>query len=107
MTYINFQMFLNIFLVVLVEIVDLALRTVIDSFEIHTINSVIKKKFKTNFIMPKALFGVAQPKKKQKILLILLKKVLGHGNQFLIKISSCKHETSSKIFTFAMTLFFS
>ena len=46
----------------MVEIVDLALWAVIDSFEICTINSLIKKKFETNFIMSKALFGVAKPK---------------------------------------------
>ena len=36
---------------------------VIDSFETYTMNSLMKKKiFKTNFIMSRALFWVAQPK---------------------------------------------
>ena len=58
MTYTNFQIFLKISLVVMVEIVDLALRAAIDSFEIDTVNSLNKKKkFETNFVMSKALFG--------------------------------------------------
>ena len=59
----------------MVGISDLALRPVIDSFEMYTINYFIKKKIGTNFIMSKALFGIARPKKKQKILLLLLNKV--------------------------------
>ena len=35
MTYTNLQIFLKISLAVMVKIVDLALRAVIDSFEIH------------------------------------------------------------------------
>ena len=46
MTYTNFQLFSQIFLAVMVEIVDLALIVVIDSFKINTINSLIKKRFK-------------------------------------------------------------
>ena len=58
MTYTNFQIFLKISLVVMVENVDLALRAAIDSFEIDTVNSLNKKKkFETNFVMSKALFG--------------------------------------------------
>ena len=46
----------------MVEIVDLALKALIDSFAIYTINSLIEKKnFETNFIMSKALFGVVKP----------------------------------------------
>ena len=45
------------------EIVILALRAVIDLFEIYIINSLIQNKnLENNFIMSKALFGVAQPK---------------------------------------------
>ena len=43
--YTNFQTFLEIFLIMF-EIVDLAPRAVIESFEIYTINSWIKNKQK-------------------------------------------------------------
>ena len=42
-----------------------------------------------NFITSKTLFGVAQLK--QKILLLLLKEVLGHVNDVFNEISSFKH----------------
>ena len=47
------------------EIVDLALRVVIDSFEIYTINYMIKEKFETNFIMFKTLFKGSTTKTKK------------------------------------------
>ena len=49
MTHTNFQIFLEISLPVMVEVVDLALRAVIDSFEIYTINSMIKNKIRNWF----------------------------------------------------------
>ena len=55
MIYTNFQIFLTISLAVLVEIFDLPLGAVIDSFQIYIINSWIKKKSETNFIMSDAL----------------------------------------------------
>ena len=72
MTYTNFQLFLKIYLAVIVEIADLALRTVIDSFEIYTINSLTKIKFETNFIMSHALFGVAHSKQNEKNTVIII-----------------------------------
>ena len=48
-----------------------------DSFEIVIINSLIKKKFEPNFIIFKALFGVAETKQNKILLLLLLKKFLG------------------------------
>ena len=63
-----------------------------------------KKKFETNFIMSKALFGVAQPERNKKYLLLLLTAVLGPVNHFFYKISSIKHDSSFKIFTFATIL---
>ena len=48
------------------QILDLALSAVIDSFEIYTISSLMKKKFETNFIMSKVSFGIAQPKQNKK-----------------------------------------
>ena len=43
----NFQIYLEISLAVMFEIVHVALRAVIDSFEIYTINSlIIKYKFR-------------------------------------------------------------
>ena len=49
MTHNNFQIVLKISLAMIVEIVHLALRTVIDSFEICTINSLIEEKFRYSF----------------------------------------------------------
>ena len=92
MTYTNFQIVSKISLVVMVEIVVLALTAVIDSFEICTINFLIQKNFETNFIMSKALVGVAQPKQNKKKLLLSLKEELGHVNYFFNKIFSFKHE---------------
>ena len=43
MTYTNFPMISKISLAVMIEIVDLALRAVIDSLEIYTMKSLIKK----------------------------------------------------------------
>ena len=43
----------------MVEIVDLALRAVIASLEIYTINPLIEKSFEINFVMSNVLFGVA------------------------------------------------
>ena len=48
------------------EIVDWALKAVIDSFEINSITTLIEKKIEPNFIVSKASFEVAQPKKTQK-----------------------------------------
>ena len=59
MTLANFQIYLKIFMAVMAKTVDLALRAVIDSLEIHTINSLIRKKLMTNLIMSKAFYGVA------------------------------------------------
>ena len=63
MTHTNFQIFLKISLAVIVEIVDLTLRAIIDSFEIYIINSIIKKKLKLISLRPKLYLGVAQSKK--------------------------------------------
>ena len=41
MTHTNFQILCKISLAVMIEIVQLALKVVIDSFEIYTINSLI------------------------------------------------------------------
>ena len=54
----------------MIEIVHLALKAVIDSFEIYTINS-LKKIFESNFITSKALFGVTQPKQNKKYYYII------------------------------------
>ena len=50
----------------MIEIVHLALKAVIDSFEIYTINSL-----ESNFITSKALFEVAQPKQNKKYYYII------------------------------------
>ena len=55
----------------MVEIFDLALRAVIDSFEIYTINSLIKKNCETSFIMPKALFEAELPKQNKNTIIIM------------------------------------
>ena len=55
--------------------------------------------------MSRTLFGVAKPKTKQKIILSLLKKVLGHVNHVFNKISSFKHKPLFKIFTIVMIFF--
>ena len=47
--------------------------------------------------MSKTLFGVAQPKKNQKILSLLLKEVMGHENRFFNKISASKHKPLFKM----------
>ena len=65
-TYTNFEIFLKISLSLIDEIVGLALRAVIDSFEIYTISSLIKKKSETNFIMSKVLLRVARSKQNKK-----------------------------------------
>ena len=66
----------------MVEIIDLALRTVIDSFKIYTMNSLIESKnFENNFITSKALLAIPKPKQ-QKILLFLLQEELCHVNSF-------------------------
>ena len=83
----QFQFFLKISLVIIVEILDLALRAVIDSFKIYTIHSLIKKKIESNFITFKASFAVVRRKQNRKILL-LLQKVLRNLNHILNKISS-------------------
>ena len=41
------------------------IRAVIDTFEIYTINSLMKKNCESNFIVFRALFCVAQPKQKK------------------------------------------
>ena len=55
----------------MVKIGDLSLSAVIDSFEIYIIESLIKK-FETNFIMSKALFGAALITKKNKLNTIII-----------------------------------
>ena len=75
----------------MVEILDLALRAVIYSFGMDTINSSIKKKIKTNFIISEALFGVAYKKKTKNIIFVII----------IIKRSSESRETcfqSNKLF---------
>ena len=102
-TYINFQICLETSLAVMAEIDDLVLRAVIGSLDIYTINSLIKKKFQTNFLISKTLFPVARPKQKKNVLLLLLfKEVLSPINHFFNKISSYKHELLLKIVTLAM-----
>ena len=60
----------------MVEIVDLALMAVIDSFEIYAIHFLIRKEnFNTNFIMTKDLLLL--------LLLLLLKELQGHVNNFI------------------------
>ena len=54
-TYTNFQIFLKISPAAMIEIV-VALRAIIDSFEIYIINSLVKKNFEINFIMSIASF---------------------------------------------------
>ena len=71
MTHTNFQIFLEISSAVMIKMIDLALRALIDFFEIDTINYLIKKNFDTNFIMSKALFGVAKPKQNKNTILII------------------------------------
>ena len=53
MIYTNFQIFLKISLAVMIGIVDLALRAVIDFFELYTINSLVKKKSRLSSLCPK------------------------------------------------------
>ena len=92
---------MKIYLAAIVEIVDLVLRAVIDCFEIYTINSLIKKKIETKFIMSKDLFRVAQPEqnKKNTINIIEEKKVLAFVNHVFNQISSFKREPLFKTFT--------
>ena len=42
------------------------MKTIIDAFEIYTMNSLIEKKFHNEFHMSKASFGIAQPKQNKK-----------------------------------------
>ena len=49
----------------MVEFFDLALRAVIDSFEIYSKNLPLKK-IETNLIISEALFRVAQPQQNKK-----------------------------------------
>ena len=58
----------------MVKIVDLALRAVINSFEIYTINSLTEKKIETSCITSKVLFALAQLKCKNTIIIIIIKK---------------------------------
>ena len=58
-------------LVVMFEIGYLALKTVIDSFHIYTIHSLIKKVFETNSIMSEDLFWVAQPKQNENTIILI------------------------------------
>ena len=78
----------------MVEIFDLALKAVIDSIEIYTINSLIEK----------AVFAVVPPQKQNTKKLLLLKEVLGHVNHFFNKISFFEYKPLFKIFTFPMIL---
>ena len=56
MTYTNILIFQKMYPALMVKIVDLALKAVIDSFEIYTMNSLIKKKSKLFSSCPKLLY---------------------------------------------------
>ena len=56
-THTSFQFFFKVFLSVMVEIIDLALRAVIDSLEIHTINYLIKEKSRLILLCEKLYLG--------------------------------------------------
>ena len=56
MTYTNIQIFQKMYPALMVKIVDLTLKAVIDSFEIYTMNSLIKKKSKLFSSCPKLLY---------------------------------------------------
>ena len=56
----------------MVEIVNLALRAVIDSFEINTINFLIKKKLRLILICPKINWGSTTKKEKMKNIIIII-----------------------------------
>ena len=71
MTHTNFQIFLKISAVVMVEIVDLALRTVIDSFEMHTMNSLVKQKIQGSFHYVQSFIWRSTAETKQILLLLL------------------------------------
>ena len=94
----NFHIFLKISLAEIVEIVDLALKVVIDSPKMYNMNFLTdKKNFETDFIMCKALFRVARPNKTKKILLLLLlMEVLAHVNH-VFKEMSFKYKCLFKI----------
>ena len=96
MTHTNFQIFLEISLAVMVEIVDFSLKAVIGFLEIYTIKSLIKNSF---------IWGSTT--KTKKILLLLLKEtlVLGHVNHVFDRICSFKHKPLFNIFTFAIIFF--
>ena len=70
MAYSNFQIFLKISLAVIVQIVDLALRAIINYFQINIINSLIKK-IKTNFIMSKLYLGYHNQNETKNIIIII------------------------------------
>ena len=46
-----------------------------DSFEIVIINSLIKRKFEPNFIIFKALFGVAETKQNKNTIIIIIEEI--------------------------------
>ena len=104
MTHTNFQN-LQIWLAVIVEISDLALRAVIDSFEIYTINSLIGRKIRDYLRYVQSFIWGSTTRAKRKILLLLLKKVLGHVNYFFNKISSFKQEPLFNFFLFLRWFF--
>ena len=84
--YTNLQIFLKISRPVMVKIVDLALKAIIDYFEIYNINSlIIKKNSRLISFCPKLYLEESNQNKK--ILLLLLKEVLVHVNNFFNIIS--------------------
>ena len=106
MTYTNFQIFLKISLVVMVEIVDLALRAAIDSFEIDTVNSLNKKKSSRLILLCPKLYLGSPTKIKQLLLLLLLNEVVGHVNHVFDRISSFIHKPLFQNFHFCDDFFF-
>ena len=101
MTQTNFQIFWKISLVVMVEIIDLTLRGVVDSFEIYIVNSLITK----NLFYSVQSFIWGSTTKTKKILLLLLKEVLGYVNHVFNNISSFKHKPLFRIFNFTIIFF--
>ena len=82
MTYSNFHIFLKISLAVMIEVVDLALRAVIDSLEIYSVNFLLKKKFRNLFHFVQNFISSS---------IIIFNKMF-----------SFKHDPLFEIFTFAM-----
>ena len=84
MTYSNFHIFLKISLAVMIEVVDLALRAVIDSLEIYSVNFLLIKKFEF-----RNLFHFVQ-------------NFISGSIIIFNKMFSFKHDPLFEIFTFAM-----